>query len=328
MIALQAQDFAGAKWSIALRLPGATDASIEQAIADRSIIRITTLRGTLHYVSPDDIRWMQDLISERIMKSFAGNFKRDGLDKTLFTKGRKLIAELLKDGKQLTRLEIKAAMEKKKLPVTGNCINYQLYYACLTKLICLGPRRNKEFTYTLLDEWVPRKENKLLREEALAVLAKRYFESRGPATVNDFANWAGLTIADAKQGLSSVSGTLISETYNAVTYWMSNQLPAIKPSSAIYLLPGFDEYLLSYKDRSLALDAQYAKEITGTGNGILSGTIISNGRVSGTWKRTFVKDTVEIEKKHFTPPAASKKAPFTTAVKQFGQFTGCKPIII
>src|SRR5262245_6523722 len=69
--AVHAHDYAGAECSLGLRLPGSTEADIEQAIADKRIIRTWPMRGTLHLVAPEDVRWMLALLTPRIIAKSA-----------------------------------------------------------------------------------------------------------------------------------------------------------------------------------------------------------------------------------------------------------------
>src|SRR6266498_4691790 len=69
--AVQAQDYAGAKWAVAQRTNGLTDTAIEQAFARGEILRTHVMRPTWHFVSPTDIRWMLDLTAPRVRAAMA-----------------------------------------------------------------------------------------------------------------------------------------------------------------------------------------------------------------------------------------------------------------
>ena len=56
--AMQAQDFAAAKWALGLRLQRSTDAEVEKAFNDGAILRTHVMRPTWHFVAPADIRWL------------------------------------------------------------------------------------------------------------------------------------------------------------------------------------------------------------------------------------------------------------------------------
>jgi hypothetical protein len=319
--ALQAQDYAGAKWSVGLRLPQMTDDGVEQAIADKAIVRTWALRGTLHFVAPADVRWMMTLLSSRVIKKAAGRYRELGLDDKVISKSHAVLTSALQDGKALTREELAAALERKRVSTKGERMGHMLVRAALDQLICLGPRNGKQFTHVLLDEWVPATKP-LQQDEALAALALRYFTGHGPALLEDFAWWSGLTMTDAKAARDLVSSQLHAETVNGKTYWMSPSLPAIKKSSKAYFLPAFDEYLLGYTDRSAMVDAAHVKHVVSSSNGLYSSTILLDGRVAGTWKRTVKKDTIAIETTPLIKLDSVQQQAIEAAAKRYGKFIG------
>ncbi len=194
-----------------------------------------------------------------------------------------------------------------------------LQRASLDGLICQGVMQGKDPTFMLLDDSFP-KIKKMERDNALAELTKRYFTSRGPATLQDFVWWSGLPTADARAGLEIVKSQLVQETINAQIYWRSRSRPGAHTSSpAAYLLPGFDEYLLGYRDRSASLDEPRYKRLTPT-NGMLPPTLVIDGRVVGTWKRTFKKDAVVITPNPFSPLNTAEQQAFTAAAHRYGEF--------
>src|SRR5262249_52476111 len=138
------------------------------------------------------------------------------------------------------------------------------------------------------------------KEEALAELARRYFTSRGPVTLADFTYWSGLPISEARAGLVSIKSELVEEQIDGQVYFMSPE-PVKPPERSLYLLPGFDEYVLGYKDRSAVLDPQFANAICPGGNGMFMATIVSEGCIIGTWKRTINKRGVDMTFNPFRP---------------------------
>ena len=317
--AVQGQDYFGAKWSIALRLPNVNDVEIEKAIADKKIIRTWPVRGTLHFVSADDIRWMLSLAASELILGNTTRDKQLELDRKKYERSFAILNESLRGGKQLIRGELIGVLRNGGIKADGILLSHILQRAGLQQIICFGIRRGKQFTYTLLDEWIP--ENKTLsRDEALAELAKRYFISRGPATLQDFTWWSGLRSADAGEGLEMVKAKLVSKTLDDKTYWMPEP-KRTSGSSKVYLLPGFDEYLISYKDRSAIIEQKLFKQIN-SGGGILSPTVIINGKVAGTWKREFRKYKVIIKLKPFNSFTKAESKTIYDTAKKYGEFNG------
>src|SRR5579859_7689416 len=209
--AVQAQDYGAAKWALGLRLHGTTDTMIEQAFAGGEILRTHVMRPTWHFVTPADIRWMLMLTAPRVLAASAYYFRLSELDDALFAKTNAALAEALQGDKQLTRSELALALQQAGIAV-GDLLRltYIIMRAELDGIICSGARRGKQFTYALLDERVPQS-RVLDHNEALAEFALRYFTGHGPATLQDFVWWSGLTVADAKAGLEMASSQLIRE---------------------------------------------------------------------------------------------------------------------
>jgi hypothetical protein len=319
--AMQGQDYAGTKWAFGLRLPGSTELDIEQSISDGMIMRTWLLRGTLHYVAPADIHWMLSLIAPRQIAGNALRYKALKLDESTLARSTTTIAEALQVGKQLTRSELFAILETSGISTAGQRGYYMLQRAGLEQIVYQGEVRRGETTFLALGEG-----KTLAKEEALAQLARRYFSSHGPATLADFTHWSGLLISEARAGLETIKSELVEETIVGTSYWLSPET-AQQPEQPLYLLPGFDEYVLGYKDRSGVLDAQFASAICPGGNGVFMPTIVSEGRIIGTWKRTLKKKTVEMSFQPFRPLHTEETEVLSEAAARFGAFLGLTPVI-
>lgn len=315
--AVQAQDYAGAKWALGLRLPGATDDDVEQAFATGAILRTHVLRPTWHFVLPADIRWMLALTAPRVHAVSATVYRRCELDPQILSRSRKAMTKALRDGRQLTRDELRAALEQAGIVAKDTLrMAYLVMHAELEGLICSGARRGKQFTYALLEERAPQAKM-LNRDEALSELVRRYFTSRGPASLRDFVWWSGLTVADAKRGIAAAASELEQATFDGQAYWFSPVAPAARDvSQTAYLLPNYDEYGIAYRDREAIFDAERVIQLT------FSHLIVVKGRVTGTWKRTIRKDAARVEADFFIRPNKAEKLAVTAAARQYGKFLG------
>jgi len=321
---IQAQDYPGAKWSVGLRLPGSTDANIEQAIADKTILRTWLMRGTLHFAAAEDIRWMVRLMAPRTLAGRMARYKELELDEQTLSRSNDLLAKAVRDGQQLTRAELFAILQVNGISTQGQRGVHMLQKASLDGLICQGAERHRDPRFMALDESIPQGKT-MVQEEAVAELTQRYFSSRGPATLQDFVAWSGLAVGDARAGLEAVKSQLVQETIDGQTYWLSAATPPAQ-EIAPHLLPGFDEYLLGYRDRSAALDPQYAQRVCPGGNGVFRHTIVIEGRVVGTWKRTLKKGGAAISSEPFSSLTAAEKDAFAAAAQCYGNFIGM-PVI-
>ena len=323
--AVQSQDYGAAKWALGLRVRGATDAAVEQAFNDGAILRTHVLRPTWHFVTPADIRWMQALTAPRVRPRFAYAYARLGLDQATLARSNALLEKSLRGGKQLTRTELVVLLRRTGLATDDSLRTIHILASAeLDGIICSGPRRGKQHTYALLDERVPPAKSKMARDEAVAELARRYFTSRGPATLKDFMWWSGLAAADARAGVETNKAHLAREVVDGETYWLPASGPvskrASRPASA-YLLPNFDEYLVGYVDRSAISDTPRANPLDSRGS-ILSNAIVIDGQAAGVWRRTFRKGGALIAMQTLAPLTPAKARAVTAAARRYGEFLG------
>jgi hypothetical protein len=321
MGAIQAQDYAGAKWSLGLRLPKGTEADIDKAIARKAIVRTWPMRGTLHFIAADDVRWMLKLLTPRIIAGSAGRNRQLELDETIFNKSHDLLISAMEGGKQLMRSEVYAILENAGITTAGQRGIHIINYLAQKQVLCHGVHNEKQPTYALLDEWIPVSKN-LEGGEALAELAQRYFKSHGPATLNDFVWWSGLKISDAKEALNAVMSSLERIECEGKTYWAETGHPEMNAIKSTFLLPGFDEYMLGYTDRTLILAAQHAGKIVPGNNGMFMPTIIVDGRVKGLWKRVLKKDKISIDIIPFEKFTKAKMKAITLEARKYGDYLG------
>ena len=322
MGALQSQDYLASLWAVGVRLPGATETDVEAAIAEAAIVRTWTMRRTLHLVPAEDASWMIELLTPRILKRAESWHGKYGLDAAEFRRSRKVITAALEDGHPVERSVVMAQLEQSGIPTADQRGMHIVVHHAHEGVICLGPRHGKQQTLVLLDAWVPRP-RRPSREEALALLARRYLQSHGPATVHDFAWWTGLTVADARNAIASLGSEPAREALDGATYYSTG---AAEPPGhlGVHLLPGFDEYTVGYRDRDAVLDPAYAKRIWGN-NGIIYPIIVADGRVVGTWRRTLRSRHVEVAAEPFDRFPARGRGALTRATQRYAAFLGLNP---
>jgi hypothetical protein len=269
------------------------------------------MRGTVHLVPSADAHWMLDLMGVRALAGAAARRATIGLDEATADRGVEVLAESLSGGKRLTRAACLAALTAGGVAISGQWGYHLLWYASQRGVICIAPHLGKEQTFVLLDEWVP-KPNRPDRDEALGLITLRYFRGHGPTTRKDFAGWTGLTMTDVKKGIAVAGDELTAVRVDGVEMIADPALLDMPPAPVDdwHTLPGFDEYLLGFKDRTLMLDDAHKQAIIPGNNGMFQATIVHAGRVVGTWKRTLGKKAVTIDAIALVPlrPAARAKA--------------------
>jgi hypothetical protein len=327
--AVQAQDYAGAKWALGQRLADYTDAAIEKEVNEGKLLRTHILRPTWHFVTPADIHWMLLISAPRVHATNAFYYRKAGLDAATFKRTNAAITKALRSGNQLTRTEIASALEKAGIPTSGELrMTLIMMRAELDGLICSGARQDKQFTYALLEERAPQVKA-WTREDALAELVKRYFTTRGPATLQDFTWWSGLTMIDAKNGMEMIKSGFVSESINGQTFWFPKPKPQKREKTlTASLLPNYDEYFIGFKDRSAIGEIAKKVNIAGDDPTLIANVIVLNGQVAGGWKRTLKKETVTVELRPIIKFTKYEKEAVEHAAKKFGNFLEMSSTII
>ena len=315
--AMQAQDYLGARWAIAQRTTGLTEPDVEGPIASGAILRTHVLRPTWHFVLPEDARWMLELTAPRVRTAMGFYYRYHELDAAVFRKSHAIIERALRDGHHLTRAELSAALTRAGVVASGR-VTGLLMQAELDRVIISGPRRGRQFTYAPFDERVPTAPVRD-RDEALHDLTRRYFATRGPATVHDFAWWSGLTIADAKRGVESAASFLARETRDGATYWQARSSRAPRPKRVAHLLPNYDEYFVGFRNRSAIAERLRGVLADRRVDALMGHVVCVDGQIVGGWRRT-LGETVEVELRLLVPLTAAERDVVRRAVDRFGRF--------
>lgn len=320
--AVQAQDWYGSLWAVGSRMRAATESTIEQAIADGSIVRTWPMRGTLHFVAPADVRWMLQLLASRVITANRARIERDfGLDESTLKRSRRIVEKVLGEGQPIARTDLYAALDvggigterMRGIHVTGWLAHHGV--------ICGGPRVGRQPTFVLLDAWVAPTTPKT-RDEALHTLALRYFHSHGPATAQDLAWWSGLTVRDA-QLAAALAEPELQVLEVAGKRYLHGDTAEPMPAGGVHLLAPFDEYLVGYRDRSAAVEPALSRQVIGI-NGLVNASVLVDGKVVGTWKRVLGRDGVSIDVAPFRALRRGEQAPLKRAMKRYAAFIGKK----
>lgn len=289
MLALQSQDFPAGKWAVGVRAPGITRADVDAAIDSGQIVRSWPMRGTLHLVPPRELGWMLQITTPRL---FAGGKTRRAqldLDEATIDAARVVAFAALEGGRGLTRAGFLQVLQGAGIDTQGQRGYHIIGILAQTGTLCWGPHEGKQQQLVLFDEWIPNSRT-LERDEALGEFLFRYLDGHGPATLKDFAWWSKVTMAETRTGLAVAGDRLTEWDVDGTSYYLpasadpSNLGGAPKQRSPILTLPAFDEYLLGYGDRSLAIDTEHFTRVVPGKNGIFFPIVVTRGRVVGTWR--------------------------------------------
>lgn len=325
LLAVQAQDFAAARWAIGIR-SGATDAEVLAAFARGELVRSWTMRGTLFTVPAVDLPWMLSITGRRTLTQVASRRAQLELDDTALERVRGIVTDALSGGGEISRDEVMALLERNGISTTGQRGYHIIAHLGQTGVWCWGPVRDGVQRLVLIDDWIPRP-RELEPDEALGEFVHRYLRGHGPATIRDFASWAKLPLADSRRGLTVARDSLIEL---APDLWAAADADLEEPTSAerrsfaasVHALPGFDEYYLGYSDRSAIIEREREDLVVPGGNGVFKPTIISAGRVVGTWRRSTTKAGVKVEAVPFTTLTASERRGFERSARSYARFLG------
>jgi len=281
------------------------------------------MRGTIHFVPSRDAHWMLDLLGGRSLVGAAKRRASLGLSAEVADRAVAVLGAALAGGGRLTRSQCMAVLAEKGIETASQAGYHLLWYASQRGVLCIAPNIGTEQSFVLLDEWVP-DPHRRERDDALATIALRYFRGHGPTTRQDFAGWTGLTATDAKRGIAAAGNGLASVTVDGVEMYLDPALLDTTLSAMdgdeVLVLPGFDEYLLGYKDRSLMLAEEHKAAVIPGGNGMFQATVVCDGRVIGTWKRTLAKTRVQIAVQPLRPLRKADRARIERAFEGYARF--------
>ncbi|MEZ0471613.1 winged helix DNA-binding domain-containing protein [Luteimonas salinilitoris] len=319
--AVQAQDYRASLWAVGSRTRAGTEADVERAIADARIVRTWPMRGTLHLLAAEDVRWMQRLLAPRAIARDGARHEREyGLDARELRRCRRAVENILGDGRPMPRPALYRALEAAGIATAGSRGLHICGRLAHDGLICGGPREGAQPTFVLCDAWLPDTAGPD-GDEALGLLASRYIAGHGPATAHDLAWWSGLPVKQARAALAMVSSQLDTIDIGGTTYWQARDAAPAARSRSVHLLPAFDEYLLGYKDRTPVLEPAHHRRVF-TINGIIHPCVLVDGMVAGLWPRSAGQGGAPMTLGLFRPLSDAERRGVRTAAKRYANFLG------
>ena len=318
---------------------------MEQALSDGRILRTHILRPTWHFVHREDLRWLTALSAPRLHQGNGGMYRRTGIDAAAADRSGQVLAEAVRGGRHLTREQLAARLHDAGFAATGFGLAYLIMHAEVSGILASGspvrsPGGALKQTYALFDERVPPGPAvPLTRAEALSELVRRYFTSRGPATVKDCADWSGLTMADVRLGLqeslAATPETLATSVIDGVVHYFDAGTDGVNAASAagprIDLIQCYDEYVMGYSaTRHYLGGSAPAFPVAGAPMHV----VLLDGRMAGSWRHTMSAGRCELDIRLFaaadpapgvTPDSAGDRAvgdAVQDAVDRYGAFLG------
>jgi hypothetical protein len=325
MGAMQAQDYHACHWAVGMRMAGeaVTVGDVERALAEGAVLRTHAMRGTWQLMTPEDAAWILPLVAPNVLGRAAARHRQLGLDEAILRRGGEAMARALERVEWLDRGGLREALAAVGIDAGGERLAHILGAAELAGIVCSAGGHGATSRTMLLARRLPERPRPLARADAAAQLARRYFESRGPATLDDFVWWSGLPVGEARAALEAVRGELIARDVADGRTWWQGRAPATRAARAprAYFVPAFDEYLVAYRRRDEVLDPADVPRVN-AGGGLLNPVVVLDGHVVGGWKRTLGRTDVTVAVRLFRAVAAADVAAITRAAERYAAFLG------
>ena len=121
------------------------------------------------------------------------------------------------------------------------------------------------------------------RDEALMCFTRKYFQSRQPATLEDFVWWSGLNVSDCRKGIALLGDTIHKETWKGRDFFLTDNCRTRGfRTGKLLLIPPYDEYLIGYKSRDIVLPPEH-RHHAHNNSGIFQPIIARDGIICGNW---------------------------------------------
>lgn len=317
--AIQAQDYAGAKWSVGQRVGAAGEGDVDRALTEGTIVRTHVLRPTWHFVARDDIRWILELTAPAVLRKIRRRYEQLDLHPRVLARCSSVIAAALEENGRLPRALLGRLLQGRGIDTSMPRLSFILMHCELDGLICSGGLDGNQQTHALLDQRVPPSPPRD-RESAVAELVERYLQSHGPATARDLRWWSSLSAADVDAALGALASKLTREVVDGMTLWSLRPETARGRARGVHLVQAFDELLVGYTESRLAGDPRAdAARASWTDPTLPGGILLLDGSVAGHWSRTMTTASLRLEVRLYEPGTPTAEA-VAAAGEALGRF--------
>jgi len=286
MLAVQAQEFVAGRWALGIRSSGdPTLAAVDAAFDRGELVRTHTMRGTLHIIPSEDLRWVLSVTGQRQLRQDATRQRQLGIDDALVARVESAFRERLADGGR-TRAQLFDDLAELGIDPAGQRGPHLIYALNVRGILVQGPvvhredAVSREQLFMLAEDWIPETP---APADPLAELFVRYIDGHGPATVDDFAWWSGLPITAAREAVARGRARVTQASEGVFVSTLRPRRAAGADDAVTLALPMFDEYYISYADRS-AVASPESMALIGPGkNGMVRASLLSAGHIAGAW---------------------------------------------
>ena len=317
MGAVQAQEYRMMRWAVGMRMKKPSGKAFEKDYNEGKIVRGHLFRTTWQLVAGEDWRWMQELCRVNALRGMTGWMKSNGVSipQTEQEAIQQIFSDYLSQNRIAQKADFAKAVKDKGITMDEHRLSYHIRLAEYSGLLCSGDLLPMKHSYALAEMKLPQ-QNPMPKEEALALLVRKYFRSHGPATLDDFVWWTGLNISDCKSGMEAIQSELIEERWKGLRFFrhQDSRTRGFR-SGTVILLPSYDEYLIGYKSRQVALHPDHTYRAHNS-TGIFWPVILLDGEVVGNWSVPGGKVQTEI----FHPEARINQDALDEQFKKYDRF--------
>lgn len=333
LLAVQAENPSQSAWAVASRTSSPEPGPLAATLDSGEVVRTHVLRPTWHYVARADIDWLLALTAPRLFKTFDTQLTRElGLTGRDMERLSAAVLDHLAATPDRSRDEMTAALRERVSDlaerITGRMVMLLMARLEMERLVVSGRPREGEHTYATYESRVHARvdADAFERDEALALLALRYFTGHGPATVKDLAYWATLPVGDVRRGLDAVRDRLESFEHDGRTFWHAPGDPPDGPGRpGGHLLQLLDETYRGYQDSRWVLDAAGVvprqREST-------IGIALVDAQLAAGMKRTVNASQVRFELTPFRPLTAADRHALAEAAARYGDYLGLPATVV
>jgi len=292
--AMQAQDYRMMRWAVTLRTKRPSKEAFRKAYNGGEIIRMHLLRCTWQLITAQDYGWMLELCAPKIISTLNGWMKSNkiSIPEDELISVRKIIEQTIGDNTNITKEDITDSLVRHGILMDDHRISYHIRLAEINGYLVSGDLHSSKTTYCLSSNKI-QATNPISKDEALALLTTKYFQSRSPATLEDYVWWSGLNTSDCKKGIQLLGNKLHAESWNGREFYLiDNCRTKGFHKGCTNLLPPFDEYLIGYKSRDVVLAPEYRNHAHNN-NGTFYPVVVKNGEICGNWNP--YKSTLQTE---------------------------------
>ena len=285
MGAMQAQEYRMMRWAVEMRTKKPSHKAFKKAFDSGRIIRLHLMRGTWQLVSTEDYRWMIDLCAPKAIAATTGWMHSNKIsisDEELY-RVRDILIKTAADLGSATKEDLVKALAEHNMQMDDHRLSYHIRMAELSGTLCSGDLLPTKATYALSIEKVGLRPAQIDRDEALMRFTRKYFQSRQPATLEDFVWWSGLNVNDCRKGIALLGDTIHIEKWKGRDFYLTDNCRTRGfRKGKLLLIPPYDEYLIGYKSRDIVLPPEH-RHRAHNNSGIFQPIIAHDGIICGNW---------------------------------------------